>query len=122
MNKINTEFQTVIQGINSMPSSILSKSDVVEVLTNLQKLVLVSLNNDYEQLIVDITRKFSNDLERTRGLIDYDSAEFEFESQNTIVLTNVEFDQSVVEDLLSDILQDIFAEFEIQPDDTNGVD
>ena len=122
MNKINTEFETVIQDINSMPSSILSKSDVIEVLTNLRKLVLISLDSDYEQLMVDITSQFSHNLERTRGLIDYDSAEFEFENQNTIVLTNVEFDQYAVEGLLSDILQDTFAEFGIQPDNTNGVD
>ena len=122
MNKINTEFETVIQGINNMPSSILSKSDVTDLLTNLQKLIIVGVDNDYEDLIADINRKFSHELERCNDIIDYSSAEFEFKNSNTIDLTHVELDTSTIEDLLSDILQDVFEDFLIQPSDTNGVD
>lgn len=98
-------FETTIAYVNSSPSSIFTKDDVVVMLLKLSNSLseykseqpqqpmpkLNILANDFANFTSKVREKLSYYLESS-DIVDYDSAEFEFEYGNRIVLSHVQVD------------------------------
>lgn len=116
-------FETTIAYVNSSPSSIFTKDDVVVMLLKLsnslseykseQPQQLVSTPNilasDFAEFTSTVREKLSYYLESS-DLVDYDSAEFEFEYGNRIVLRHVHVDLDSWTEDFDEYMLDTFAE------------
>lgn len=116
-------FETTIAYVNSSPSSIFTKDDVVVMLLKLSNSLSeckseqpqqpVSTPNilasDFAEFTSTVREKLSYYLESS-DLVDYDSAEFEFEHGNRIVLRHVHVDLDSWTEDFDEYMLDTFAE------------
>lgn len=116
-------FETTIAYVNSSPSSIFTKDDVVLMLLKLSNSLseykseqpqqpmpkLNILANDFAEFTSTVREKLSYYLESS-DLVDYDSAEFEFEYGNRIVLRHVHVDLDSWTEDFDEYMLDTFAE------------
>ena len=121
MEKINDLFdQEITKTVDAYPS-IFSKDDVVNLLSILRTAVLyeatklqpiVSISEmDFQEFSCNVSRALERSLnDGTITPIDYDSAEFAINYQNTIEIENINCDTEGITDELANILLDQFQE------------
>jgi hypothetical protein len=116
-------FETTIAYVNSSPSSIFTKDDVVVMLLKLSNSLSEYkseqpqqptgrpniLAGDFAEFTSTVREKLSYYLESS-DLVDYDSAEFEFEYDNRIVLRHVHVDLDSWTEDFDEYMLDTFAE------------
>jgi len=116
-------FETTIAYVNSSPSSIFTKDDVVVMLLKLSNSLSeykseqpqqpVSTPNilasDFANFTSKVREKLSYYLESS-DIVDYDSANFEFEYDNRIVLSHVHVDLDSWTEEFDDYMLDNFTE------------
>ena len=108
---MNHVFETAEFNVISSPSSIFSKEDVLKIINQLQ----INVTADVEQYNSEATelqfQEFNSNVKsrlyqyfNSADLIDYDSAEFEIEYNNQLVLNNVNVDFDSWQDEFDDIM------------------
>lgn len=125
MDKINGLFdQEITKTLDSFPS-IYTKDDVVSLLSALRTEVLYKVSDalseanknaslitemQFQDFAKDVERNLSNYINQSSEIIDYDSAEFELDYNNKIVLNQVCVDADMVTDELHSVLLDNFQQ------------
>jgi hypothetical protein len=125
MDKINNLFdQEITKTLDSFPS-IYTKDDVVSLLSALRTEVLYKVADalseanknaslitemQFQDFAEDVERNLSNYINQSSEIIDYDSAEFELDYNNKIVLNQVCVDADMVTDELHSVLLDNFQQ------------
>ena len=110
---MNQCFENAYLNVINAPSSIFSKEDVLKLINDLQ----ANVNADVEQYNSEATelqfQEFNSNVKsrlyqyfNTTDLIDYDSAEFEIEYNNQLVLNNVNIDLDSWTDEFDEIMLD----------------
>jgi len=110
---MNLVFENAYLNVINAPSSIFSKEDVLKLINDLQ----ANVNADVEQYNSEATelqfQEFNSNVKsrlyqyfNNTDLVDYDSAEFEIEYNNQLVLNNVNVDLDSWADEFDDIMLD----------------
>ena len=110
---MNQVFEVFSHTVKHSPSSIFSKEDVLKLINDLQ----ANVNADVEQYNSEATelqfQEFNSNVKsrlyqyfNNNDLVDYDSAEFEIEYNNQLVLNNVNVDLDSWADEFDDIMLD----------------
>jgi hypothetical protein len=122
MEKMNDLFDYKIDLVCNNYSSVFTKDDVIELLSKLRTEVLnealelkrpiVSISEmDFQEFSCNVSRALERSLnDGTITPIDYDSAEFAINYQNTIEIENINCDTEGITDELANILLDQFQE------------
>ena len=108
---MNLIFENAYLIVKNAPSTIFSKEDVLKLINELQ----TNVNADVEQYNSEATelqfQEFNSNVKsrlyqyfNSADLIDYDSAEFEIEYNNQLVLNNVNVDFDSWQDEFDDIM------------------
>ena len=112
---MNQCFENAYLHVIASPSSIFSKEDVLKIINDLQ----ANVNADVEQYNSEATelqfQEFNSNVKsrlyqyfNNTDLVDYDSAEFEIEYNNQLVLNNVNIDLDSWADEFDEIMLDEF--------------
>ena len=122
MEKMNDLFDYKVDLVCNNYSSVFTKDDVITLLTSLRTEVLnealelkrpiVSISEmDFQEFSRNVSRALEQSLnDGTITPIDYDSAEFAINYQNTIEIENINCDTEGITDELANILLDQFQE------------
>jgi len=102
----------VIKQVQECVSSVFSKEDVIKLINKIEG----GLNED---LALEIKKQISTLIMNIdeRKLIDFDSAEFEINYNNTIELSNVDIDLGCIKDTIEEVLME-YVELEESIKDT----
>jgi hypothetical protein len=122
MEKMNDLFDYKIDLVCNNYSSVFTKDDIIELLSKLRTEVLnealelkrpiVSISEmDFQEFSCNVSRALERSLnDGTITPIDYDSAEFAINYQNTIEIENINCDTEGITDELANILLNQFQE------------
>lgn len=112
-------FYNKIARIDSEMTSIYSKEDVIRMIKELQAVAIEAYNNKNTTLNVksDVYNRFQDEVEsrlinkldnHSVDLVNYESAEFNIEYNNTLSLDRVDVNTDIIADMLNDILLNEF--------------
>ena len=115
-------FKLTAQEITHSRSSLFTKEDVIKIVEELQAVVIEAYNNKNITLNVrsDIYNRFQDEVENrfvsklnnnSFDLVDYNSAEFCIEYNNTLSLDSVGVNTNTISDMLNDILLEEFQRY-----------
>ena len=121
MNKIEQIFQGVETNVKMSISSVFTKDDVLNIMSNVFAAIKEAdqpqqpistpniLASDFANFTSKVREKLSYYLESS-DIVDYDSANFEFEYDNRIVLSHVHVDLDSWTEDFDEYMLDTFAE------------
>lgn len=97
--------QEAITQVKNCISSIFSGEDVIKLIEQIEDATITK--EVAEQLTTDIVQSFRNKIQylETDDIVDYESAEFSIEYNNTLKLECVDIDHNCLEDILEEIVE-----------------
>lgn len=112
-------FKLATHKITHSPSSLFTKEDVIKIVEELQAVVIEAYNNKNITLNAksDVYNRFQEEVEsrlinkldnHSVDLVNYESAEFNIEYNNTLSLDRVDVNTDMIADMLNDILLNEF--------------
>jgi hypothetical protein len=101
------KLQELKQTVQDSPSSIFTKDDIIKLLNEVKRESCIT-----QELADEIRYVISNRLNQldSDDVVDMDSASFDLERDNTIVLSDVSIDLSKIESIIEEVLDENVTE------------
>jgi hypothetical protein len=100
--------QEAITQVKNCISSIFSGEDVIKLIEQIEDATITK--EIAEQLTTDIVHGFRNKMQYSDDIVDYDSAEFSIEYNNTLKLECVDINHDCLEDIVEEIVERVISE------------
>lgn len=100
--------QETITQVKDCISSVFSKEDVIKLIEQIEDATMTK--EVAEQLTADIVHGFRNKIQYSDDIVDYDSAEFSIEYNNTLKLECIDINHDCLEDILEEIVERVISE------------